>query len=430
MSADELHDALAHECAHALRHDAVIALVQQIVTALYWLHPFIHILNRQLSRAREEVCDNVVLAGTPAPIYAHTLLALSQTIQSTRRRIAVVPMFDPRWRLAPRVAGILDTRRNTMSRTESRTGLLVVAVGLTLATPLAAVTTAEDRANEEQAKPAPVVGSDLSDAAKPSKSAESDPGIAEKPPVGIFAFLSLYLGNQQAKKTKLEDLRFDARKADLDVDEAKAQLDVNKYLFEKNHEANEKVPGAVSQKEIALDKANMDVAAIRVKQAQLSLERARTKLDRAMPALVVYTPKNHQSIRWPLDWINEGGMTTGNDSADFGPPVDASGHDVSLKSFLANLMLRLKHARRRLIDPPPVDPADLRIAIVRSKGSDQETVAAADDLKASDYVLGRDLLEGKTKDEVIHPGDVVVLFDAQARKSKSPEEGNTQPVRK
>jgi beta-lactamase regulating signal transducer with metallopeptidase domain len=106
MSTDELHDALAHECAHALRHDTRIALVQQIVAALYWLHPFIHFLNRQLSRAREEVCDNVVLAGTPAANYARSLLSLAQFVQSTRGRIAVVPMFDRHWRLAPRVAGL------------------------------------------------------------------------------------------------------------------------------------------------------------------------------------------------------------------------------------------------------------------------------------------------------------------------------------
>ncbi len=95
MTADELHDALAHECAHALRRDASIALAQQIVAALYWLHPFIYILNRQLSRAREEVCDNVVIAGTPATNYARTLLAISQAMQSARGQSPSSPCSTP-----------------------------------------------------------------------------------------------------------------------------------------------------------------------------------------------------------------------------------------------------------------------------------------------------------------------------------------------
>ena len=108
-------------CAHALRRDARIALVQRVVAVLYWVHPLVPVLNRQLARAREEVCDNVVLSGTSAAEYARTLLALSQTMQATRDRISVVQMFDGRWRLAQRVAGLLNTRRIVMTRLTRRT---------------------------------------------------------------------------------------------------------------------------------------------------------------------------------------------------------------------------------------------------------------------------------------------------------------------
>ena len=62
---------------------------------------------------RPETCDNVVLSGTTAADYSRTLLSLSQTMQAARGRIAVVQMFDKRWRLARRVEGLLNKRRSS-----------------------------------------------------------------------------------------------------------------------------------------------------------------------------------------------------------------------------------------------------------------------------------------------------------------------------
>ncbi|HEV3415209.1 MAG TPA: M56 family metallopeptidase [Pirellulales bacterium] len=176
MSADELHDALAHECAHALRHDARIALAQQLAAAFYWIHPLVHVLNRQLARAREEVCDNVALAGTSPTEYARTLLALSQTMQATRGRIAVVQMFDGRWRLAQRVEGLLNTRRIVMTRMNRRTTALVAALALALGTALAAISTADDQTEDAQAKPKvdPTETSAASNPEAPSKSIDNE----------------------------------------------------------------------------------------------------------------------------------------------------------------------------------------------------------------------------------------------------------------
>ena len=74
----QLSEVLIHECAHIIRGDPWFGLLQRLAAAFYWPHPLVHYLNGQLSRAREEVCDNFVLRGSDACGYARTLLTLTE----------------------------------------------------------------------------------------------------------------------------------------------------------------------------------------------------------------------------------------------------------------------------------------------------------------------------------------------------------------
>jgi beta-lactamase regulating signal transducer with metallopeptidase domain len=181
MTASELHDALAHECAHALRHDARIALVQQLMAALYWLHPLVHVLNRQLARAREEICDNVVLSGTTAADYARTLLSLSQTMHAARGRTAVVQMFDKRWRLADRVEELLNTRRIVMTRMNRRAVALLATMAVAFGTTLAAISTAGDQPEGTEASSRPGLGQASAPLDSPVAGSKEDSGKATAP---------------------------------------------------------------------------------------------------------------------------------------------------------------------------------------------------------------------------------------------------------
>lgn len=128
VSGPAVRDVLTHEAAHLARGDLWIGLCQTFGTIIYWLHPLIHVLNRQLGRAREELCDNHVLQARSAPEYAQTLLDLSLLCRPPR----LMPAFGllaPAWDLRARVAGILDERR---SRT-TRLGRRRLAAALTLA---------------------------------------------------------------------------------------------------------------------------------------------------------------------------------------------------------------------------------------------------------------------------------------------------------
>ncbi len=107
---------LVHECAHIIRRDVAVGLVQRLLAILCWFHPLIHVLNRRLSRAREEVCDNYVLRNGEPGRYARTLLTVAEHVTAARAIPAGVGLLQPHWKLENRIAGLLNRRRKIMVR--------------------------------------------------------------------------------------------------------------------------------------------------------------------------------------------------------------------------------------------------------------------------------------------------------------------------
>jgi len=114
LDAGQLRDVLIHECAHVLRRDHVIGLLQRLAEMLFWPHPLVHLLNREMAQAREEVCDNHVLLASRGPDYARTLLTLAECTNHYHFTPATSGLLGPRWRLVDRVQGILDEGRKRM----------------------------------------------------------------------------------------------------------------------------------------------------------------------------------------------------------------------------------------------------------------------------------------------------------------------------
>ena len=69
----ELRDVLVHECAHIVRRDQIVIVLQAVAYVAYWPIWPVHWLNRLLANAREEVCDNYVLARQQPVTYGETL---------------------------------------------------------------------------------------------------------------------------------------------------------------------------------------------------------------------------------------------------------------------------------------------------------------------------------------------------------------------
>ncbi|QDU08391.1 M56 family metallopeptidase [Gimesia aquarii] len=126
LSENELRNILLHEMAHLLRKDQFVVLLQELVAALYWLNPLVRILNRQLARAREEICDNYVLSTVDPVEYSKTLFRLGQMLPRPRLLSTSVGIFNTDWKLEDRITDLLDERRITMIRMQPNYAAAIV----------------------------------------------------------------------------------------------------------------------------------------------------------------------------------------------------------------------------------------------------------------------------------------------------------------
>ncbi len=112
MSPSELTETLIHECAHVRRRDQWVLAVQRLALVAFWPHPLLHYLNRELERAREELCDNHVLAASRPVAYAETLLRLAQACLPAPEWGAGMAMFRRGTGLERRIRRLVDKRRD------------------------------------------------------------------------------------------------------------------------------------------------------------------------------------------------------------------------------------------------------------------------------------------------------------------------------
>lgn len=128
LSDSELKDVVTHECAHLLRCDPFIGLLQSVAVILFWPHPLMYLARRELTRSREEVCDNYAMKGTDAIGYSKTLLRIAERGVMGRSLDGVASLSSNFWRLEDRIKGILNEDRSTRVSVGRCTHVCVVSL--------------------------------------------------------------------------------------------------------------------------------------------------------------------------------------------------------------------------------------------------------------------------------------------------------------
>jgi len=172
MWSEECRDVvLAHEMVHLAWRDPLRHLVTRLALAVYWFHPLAWIAARQAAIAREQACDDAVLAmGTRRSAYARVLLDLADTIRPSTATLAALPMVQ-RSHLEKRLMSIL----NGDVRPATSRLILVPAIGMVLLTVVVAA-----------ARPTPLVASTKAAlasqiAATTSSASTADPSSVSRP---------------------------------------------------------------------------------------------------------------------------------------------------------------------------------------------------------------------------------------------------------
>jgi len=128
LSPAELNSILIHELAHLKRRDDWTNLAQKVLRAMFFFHPAVWWIERQLSLEREMACDAVVLEQTANPsVYAGCLVTVAER-SFMRRGLAMAQAAVSRLRHTTlRVAQILSGER-TSSRSAWKPAIAVAAL--------------------------------------------------------------------------------------------------------------------------------------------------------------------------------------------------------------------------------------------------------------------------------------------------------------
>ncbi|MEP7041767.1 MAG: TonB family protein [Dokdonella sp.] len=129
---------LAHELCHLRRHDHLVNFAQVLVETLFFYHPVVHWISREVRNERELCCDRLVLGsavGAPRD-YAHALASLEE-LRQTSGGLALAATGGELLERVRRIVGMPATRLAAVDAHGPGRWLLIVAVlGMTLATAL------------------------------------------------------------------------------------------------------------------------------------------------------------------------------------------------------------------------------------------------------------------------------------------------------
>jgi len=111
---EDLQMALSHELAHIERWDCWTNLLQRVIEAIFFFHPFVWYASLQLTQQREQICDNYVIQkGARVMDYSKFLSRIAEQ-GLEKARFQAVALFEGR--LVQRVRSLLDPKRSNQTK--------------------------------------------------------------------------------------------------------------------------------------------------------------------------------------------------------------------------------------------------------------------------------------------------------------------------
>jgi TonB family protein len=116
LSVQQIEAVLSHELAHIKRHDYLVNVLQNLAETIFFYHPAVWWLSRQIRIEREHCCDDVAVEACGNPVmYARALAALEES----RQRQATFALAATDGSLVDRVhrligSGHVDARRPSL----------------------------------------------------------------------------------------------------------------------------------------------------------------------------------------------------------------------------------------------------------------------------------------------------------------------------
>ena len=129
LNVEQFELVAAHELAHVQRLDWLTNLFSHFVGVVFFFHPIYHLLNRELVRVRERICDDWVIQLTGArKNYAQCLLDL---VHHEERTVPLALSLNQPSQLESRIDSILKSKRQLDVQLKPRLRLIAVTLLLT-----------------------------------------------------------------------------------------------------------------------------------------------------------------------------------------------------------------------------------------------------------------------------------------------------------
>jgi TonB family protein len=92
------HMILHHEAEHIRRKDHLLLLLQTIIQSIYFFHPLVWMLNKQINEIREMICDDVAVSRsrTSPLVYSRLLLQFAQIYVHRHQHAAAFHLLRPK----------------------------------------------------------------------------------------------------------------------------------------------------------------------------------------------------------------------------------------------------------------------------------------------------------------------------------------------